>query len=1017
MLIFVILHLIFFKKTIVFGPIYVVIAYCFRPFNGIKAMITNKLNLIKPLACMLLLCMACNIAIAKKYNNPTVFVNHFDYTGYTVTYMEDGVEKTVPITEPATTPAHMKALLKKVYVDPTIPGIHYGYNYNGTQYRKILYNTYGHTVQSSAIATYWIDNNDEVFPDPYENGMTMLLVEVNDTWKPSDHKNTHGDDYFRKAIRSIELMTNFVRVNDSINPGYLFAINDAANRFFFISKGKARDAKDKPFFRLFEQISPVNDTPMGQGQNTDNFISEMKAGNSYPCHHDCTNVFSMTTPNNDPKGTPHWFEISNTGEAFNLSNLSIFIPDRRFEHQLDAPNNSDNASTTNKAYNEYGNSQNAGEEILSQMPHVVLYTANLNASVRESDNPGYFTISLDWGSAFQGLETNIPEHFYVYQTDGVNRTLLTTIDTQPTMSRTHEFDVLQEVDPQDFYFVITAAPIIFNDDGTVYTDGNGNPVMTITADSPIRSVTVPGKSPFFSQAFNFRSRYDINQELNIYKNKLSISPTTRDDYASIKNNTDVYHLTRSDDAGNKVVVADVQFTPNAAGDAYDYTVAYNASSQVTEAGKLFDDEEPVLSGSFSGYDNATVYVIDRFTASTVTNSHPAQYTYSFEQDNIGDSFSNNLPVRVFKTNHVLEYAAFTEEEVEADTDRSLDGSYVAQMTFSAINEPLVNLSEYSIYSVNTSDVVTKVGKAENFNNSGNYYLLSTGADGKLNNDQGVEYVGYDGGELTLVTRDPTVTSSNGTLSNKYVAVIQTLYDPVTMEVNTYGSDMKSLTNARVTAVASNRIRTNPFNAQVGAEMISSMGYAVDVKITPVLNADIDNVYYYRVWRQNGTYTYLEAETLLNEKEELSGTNFSGFDYGTNYAPIKQYFPGNTAISFHDLYVDKALVDVSGSKQKDTYYIIRMYAKQREGGLSSAPTRLRSDDEPRNILIYDYPLSVRYTFAGTTVGIDEIEGDNEVQSVTYYNMMGVSSSRPFSGMNIVVTRYRSGRLATEKTIVK
>ena len=50
----------------------------------------------------------------------------------TFQYTEGGETKTAKLTDEATTPDHIIALLKAVYTDKTIPGIHYGYNYNGT---------------------------------------------------------------------------------------------------------------------------------------------------------------------------------------------------------------------------------------------------------------------------------------------------------------------------------------------------------------------------------------------------------------------------------------------------------------------------------------------------------------------------------------------------------------------------------------------------------------------------------------------------------------------------------------------------------------------------------------------------------------------------------------------------------------------------------------------------------------------------------------------------------------------
>ena len=43
------------------------------------------------------------------------------------------------------------------------------------------------------------------------------------------------------------------------------------------------------------------------------------------------------------------------------------------------------------------------------------------------------------------------------------------------------------------------------------------------------------------------------------------------------------------------------------------------------------------------------------------------------------------------------------------------------------------------------------------------------------------------------------------------------------------------------------------------------------------------------------------------------------------------------------------------------------------------------------------------------------GDVQVAAVTYYNLMGVPSSKPYSGMNIMVTRYEDGTTTTQKVL--
>ena len=82
---------------------------------------------------------------ATVYHETTTKVTHFDYSNYTYTYIdENGVEQTANLTDEATSSAQIKALVKAIYTDPTIPGIHYAYDFNDTQVRKIDYNAYAH---------------------------------------------------------------------------------------------------------------------------------------------------------------------------------------------------------------------------------------------------------------------------------------------------------------------------------------------------------------------------------------------------------------------------------------------------------------------------------------------------------------------------------------------------------------------------------------------------------------------------------------------------------------------------------------------------------------------------------------------------------------------------------------------------------------------------------------------------------------------------------------------------------
>ena len=947
---------------------------------------------------------------ATEYHNVTTKVTRFDYSNYTFTYMEDGVEKTAHLTDEALTPAHQIALLKEVYTNPEIPGIHYGYDYNGRQSRKINYNNYGHLGQNDAC--YWLGTSSDVYPNPNEDGMTMLLVQLKTTWTTGQHgKMKSAEQYFSNAIKSIKLMPDFVRVHDPDNPGYLFSVDATVNRFFFLSKGKARSSYTKPLYRLFEQISPYN---VYGAVDDKSLIDEIRAGNIYYCFHDCSGVMSYTnTTTNEP---PHWFTVSSDGESYDLKNLTIFMSDRRFEYEL-APANYSDAYQDGQYYNEDGNGQNPGEENWEIMPRVFLYEVSLAATATVcEDDEDYVNIRLDWITDMQGI--NAPEQFWVYQTDGYNMELLATIPNQPTTAKTHEYRVERLPDVQEFSYVVVGAPIVYDNDLQMYRDDQGNPIKTISATSNTVKVVIPGRDPYFSQAASVRSRYEIDKDINVYKNSLTISPTTRTDYESIKNNTNVFNITRDDNQGNKVTIATVQYTQKADLSGYDYTVTYDNSTQ--DLVNLFDDEEPVTSGSFSAYDESYVPVIDRFSASTATNSHPAKYTYRMEQP--GGDYSNAVDVKVYKTTNTISSYGFTQEDVAADTDRSLYAKPMTMITFDAINDPYANLLEYGIYAIDSGNTVRKVCKAENAMNDGVYVLYSAKNTTALDEVTGNVAIGREGGQITTIDYNKSATATP-----TYVPVIKTSYNILQSEYNSYGCEKKSVSYPSFKANIKKRDNKDQLyitDIYEGPEGFYRT-YVAEVEITPNLKpAPGYMVYRYRVWRENGDknnnyFTYYDMYTLLDDVEDISGTsideNGNPVDWASNYSEIQNFYPSQGKITFTDLYSDKAII--TDSDRKTVYYHIRMYATPLPSAGAPAYGAAPKDTEGHDYLVSEYKVMARYYTTTVITKLDEIkaDGDAEVKSVTYYNVLGASSDKPFSGVNIVATRYTDGTVKAEKRL--
>ena len=63
----------------------------------------------------------------------------------------------------------------------------------------------------------------------------------------------------------------------------------------------------------------------------------------------------------------------------------------------------------------------------------------------------------------------------------------------------------------------------------------------------------------------------------------------------------------------------------------------------------------------------------------------------------------------------------------------------------------------------------------------------------------------------------------------------------------------------------------------------------------------------------------------------------------------------------------------------------------------------------------YPLISNHNDPEGVVGVKEVLGNKTIESVHYYNMMGMEGKTPFEGINIVVTRYSDGSTSTIKVM--
>ena len=101
--------------------------------------------------------------------------------------------------------------------------------------------------------------------------------------------------------------------------------------------------------------------------------------------------------------------------------------------------------------------------------------------------------------------------------------------------------------------------------------------------------------------------------------------------------------------------------------------------------------------------------------------------------------------------------------------------------------------------------------------------------------------------------------------------------------------------------------------------------------------------------------------------------------------------------------DNMALAFGATDNADIQFRVRFYYKQ------TGPNRRGLNDEPKYYIVESI-----LDWINIPTGISEVNASNEV-SKTYYNAQGLSSDKPFDGVNIVVTTYSDGSTHTSKVV--
>ena len=461
------------------------------------------------------------------------------------------------------------------------------------------------------------------------------------------------------------------------------------------------------------------------------------------------------------------------------------------------------------------------------------------------------------------------------------------------------------------------------------------------------------------------SRYDVENDNNVYKNDLRIMINKID--AATLNSVHDLNVTRRDRMGNNPVTI---ATLKRQADAGKYKVEYVAATQnaTNNVDGIMQKGDTHYTDPSTVYDfkstDPVVYMSDRFVSSSLTKEDDitAQNDYYQYRVEPGEGTPNTITcvvngVPVYKNkDYNLTRAEYTKEAVDNDLNGDLEENKNVDVAFTATAPTNSYVAD-----------MFKIWRGDDYTS-----LSESGLEGNLDMSSSLE---------VPVNQNDTYTEGQ----NYYVPTLWTEYND-----NTYGSYKRFVSDATIA------LQIKYLEAASVAED-GKMPCLATLTISSSVDVPAkDTRYLIRIWREvNGG-----DKILLNDLKEVQGNNEQGtMVTWTNYANLATLAEKNGEQTIYDVFRVKpastvGLMDVNIPEVK---YYATLYV----------------EDTASNKY---YVKKVEDNKSGSIpTAITTVNGGAQVESVRYYNVAGIESEKPFAGMNIVVTRYSDGTTTTTKVV--
>ena len=913
-----------------------------------------------------------------------------------------GVSHENAITDEATDPYQIIALLKKVYCDPNIPGPEYSaYDKNGNRERKVYY---------GAIDGGWDISADDVTP-PYEDGYTILMVAVSDnvtTLSPNSYSATYFTqtsqlvNYISNNIKAVQLLADGLRIGEGEAAGTAFNISGEYDRFFMIGKGQARE-KDAdivayenrtgricgervPFKQMFEQFSPTDGT---DGSQITDFYAKMVGGELYGVIHDCASVIDAE----------HYFSMAgkNAHQTRSLTGLNIFIPDYRLKYWEDTYQYNNGWTThtytvdgrTLNPYKSVNGTEfrdapylcaNYGNYNPNIPPKVGIYTIDLEGVANPGSEEKTYDVVLTWESSLDEMSGGTVGQdytLYLVLTDEDGNEVREEIIT--TTENSYTYQVPQNEHSYTLSYIVFGQP----------NDGEHD---MFTAWSNQADVIIPGWSDFLTLTLNHHeSDYVKTDELNYYRNFLNVhnedavNGLTPARVAEGENSFTLYRYDITDATLVPVATMKLSGTNNIR-----YNIEY--TNQMTLA------SEPVnvtTSGNLNLTNNGTldmsdILFVDQFTAGTALNEHPSRYYYVLKLDN-ADKSTNTVEVPVYKTNADLK-GYYTEAEVLEDTaPELLAGVKNGSVEVNLLANPAIYY--YTVERGNNALPNQEISHMQ---------LRTDGTFMEMSNTLGQAGMIIDAGFNMF--KDPMTLTGDAGDYMTYQTVIWTLGEdrvnnrPNHIDnVNSYGSQiMKTgVTDLDVTVNGTRSDGTYSNWRDENNEWCSIYNPVLTIDATLPSDASVEyEPYMVRVWR--------DCDQIRNSVIVENGHRANDW---WSPRPVRELivdeYTNETHIDLGSLAGNELAFGATNSAKIS--FVVRYYYKVADA------TRAIEAGAP----LY-YVVEEIIPWENIPTNVAEISVAQEGVS-TFYNAQGIKSDKPFDGVNIVVTTYSDGSTKTTKVV--